>query len=412
MKFFVFLVLIFSFESAMSKSLVGRPRQVDGSLLPQGLWLFGYDSGQSSPVTHIFDGSGELITTQKYFERSLQVSELLKNIEDADEQALAAGAFSAQGLQNNEIAGTVETQIDVKTSSEAFIAGYGISKNLSVLFVAPKVKLRFRAESELKFSQRFQQLVSDLRAQGQHARADKIEETGRTILSSQLKKYNYNPNYISEWEGVPDFYFNFRYANEEMKNLGITFETQLTLPNESNQYTDQFIPLEFFEESPSIAPGVLFKKKFGRTSFDASTAYQIRNSFKKDIRVPESDSSPFSSDKENLRVKYGDEWTTSFQLSHDFSLITPFANISSSQKMSDDYSGKNFAPERYSFLEKDTFQKMVSSTVGISVNLVDEFLAGKFPIPTIFNASYSQVLSGTHVFDNRTFSLNMMVFYQ
>lgn len=412
MKVLSLIFLLFCIQEASAKNLVQRPRQVDGSLLPKGLWLFGYDSGQSTPVTHIYDGSGARITTEKYFERSLKVSELLENIEDSDEQALASGAFEAQGLLQEETAGTVETQIDVKTTSEAFVAGYGITDNFSLLFIAPKVNLKFKAESEIKFSENFQRLVADLRAEGQHSRADEIEKTGKTILSAQLKKYNYSPNYISEWEGIPDFYFNFRYANQKMKDWGLTLETQLTLPNETNQYNDQVIPLDFFEESVSLTPGVYFKKRMGSFSLDASTTYQIRNSFQKNTRIPQDESSPFSSDKEDLMIKYGDEWTNSLQISQDFKWVTPFINISSAQKMSDRYSGQKFSGERYALLEKETFQKMTSSTVGLSFNMVDEFLSGKFPIPTIFNVSYSQVLAGTQVFDSRTLSLNIMVFYQ
>lgn len=399
-------------QISLARSLANRPRLTDGTVLTRGLWMFGYDRGQATPLSNLYDSTGNSKTAQEYYARSLKVSELLENIENSEEQSLAAAAFSAQGLDPSEAAGIVVTDLEVKTASEAFVLGYGVTDSLSILFVAPKVSLQFKTNSELQFSQNFKKLISDLRAQGQNSRADEIERTGKTVLAAQLRKYNYQPGYISEWQGIPDFYFTARFATEKMKTLGLTFDTQISIPNESNIYNDQFIPLDFFEETASIMPALLYKKRFNNTALDLSTSYQFRNSFKKETRVPLNSDSPFSEDKETLTIKYGDEWTNSAQISQRLGIATPFLNLTLTQKMSDRYNGSQFSQERYKHLEKDSFQRMLSSTLGLQLNLVDSFLQKRFPFPGIFTFTFSDVVAGNNVFRSQNYGINFLVFYK
>lgn len=411
--FFTSLVL-FCTAPTWAVSLINRPNQINGEVLPQGLWMAAYDSSQSSTITSQFNGYGDDVSFLKDMTKTLKVADLLENVDDPNERALARAAFGANGLTSSDIAGEVRNDLKLQYSAKTFVLGYGLTKDFTLFFAAPSVRIESTIDSHIDYSKSVKAMIASLKEQGQITRAEEIETKGKNVLEQQFEKYNYDADYISSWEGVPNFYLMGRWAPAPLRERHLSFETTLILPNEHDRYQNQFMPIQLFEESFSAITTVYYSHELlNRLTFSAFTSYQVRTRFHKDVRVPEESDSPFSDDKENVSVKFGDEWSTGFQFSYLISnWATPFTSLTYRQKSSDDYAGEKYAASRYTFLETATSQNMSIVTAGLSLNSVDAFLKSKFLIPMQLTASYSDVLSGKNVFSSEVFALNLMVFYK
>lgn len=373
-----------------------------------------YDSSQSGTITSQFNAYGNDVSFLKDMTKTLNVSDLLDNVEDPNERALARAAFGANGLTANDVAGEVRNDLELQYSAKTFVLGYGLTKDITLFFAAPSVRLETKIESHIDYSTSVKAMISSLKEQGQITRAEEIEAKSKNILEQQFEKYNYDENYISSWEGVPNFYLMGRWAPEPLRKRHLSFETTLIIPNEHDRYQNQFMPIQLFEESMSAIGSLYYSNELlNRLTLSAFTSYQARTRFRKDVRVPEERDSPFSDDRENVRIKFGDEWATGLQLSYLISnWATPFTSLTYRQKSRDSYSGEKYVAERYDYLETATSQNMSVVTAGASLNSVDAFLKSKFLIPMQLTVSYSDVLSGKNVFSSEVFALNVMVFYK
>lgn len=413
-KTYLFICCLFVAQNIWAVGLMNRPSQINGDVLPEGLWMTAYDLSQSSKMTSQFDAYGEDVSFLKDMTKTLDIAELLDNVDDPNERALARAAFGANGLRANDIAGIVKNDLKLQYSSKTFVLGYGVSKDFTLFFAAPSVRVETQIESHIDYSAGIKNMIASLKEQGQITRAEEIETKSKTILEQQFEKYNYDEDYIDSWEGVPNFYLISRWAPPALRKRHLSFETTLVLPNEHDRYQNQFMPMQFFEESVSGIASLYYSKEvLNRLTFAAFTSYQARTRFRKDVRVPEDEDSPFSDDQENLRVKFGDEWATGLQFSYLISnWATPFTGLVYRQKASDQYGGDLYASSRYDYLEKATSQNMTVATAGVTLNSVDAFLKGKFLIPIQVTASYSDVLAGQNVFSSQVFALNFMMFYK
>lgn len=400
-------------QGSLAAGLITRTQSLDGNLLPKGLWMIGYDQGASGAVNSQYSNSGQSQSLVEALRKDLKVKDITKTLKPGLDLGLAKAAFEAYGLSAEDSAGTVVNNLDISYQSETFIFGRGVTDNLSLFFIAPKIRMDVRLNSEVQYSEKVKAMINSLKNQGQHSRAEEIEIKSKNILKEQLQDYGYEDALVSSWEGVPNWVLSARYQTDYLKSKNISFETQLILPNEEDVYQDQFIPVELMEEAPSlIQAAYLGLYQSQRLRWNAFAHYQVRTRFKKQVRVPEV-GEDFAQDKEMLKVRYGNEWhigtQVGFKPNKSFNVFT---NLRFQNKDQDSYAGNQYQRARYAELEEDTDQQQLLAGVGLQMDLVDRFLRNKFPIPLIMTAQYSRSLEGVNSFDNDFYSLNALVFVQ
>lgn len=414
MRTVILALLIAAFSSSShAMSLVTRSQQLTSTLIPKDLWVVSFDLSQSSPIDRQYDANSTVVSFDQHLSRDLTAQEIIENISDPADAFLAAAAFEANNIQPETLAGTIQNNLDIKYTSQTFILGYGVNDNLNFFFIAPRLKIEIGLATQLQYAQSMKNLIADLRAQGQTERAQEIESRENTVLSEQLSKYDYEPSYISKFDGIPNFVLMARYAPSWMKQNRISLDSSVIVPNKHDNYVDQFIPLQLFEDSVSFVQTFNASHSvFERIEANYTAGYQLRTQHRKNMRVPESADSVFSNDKKQVQVKYGDEWMVGAQVSRPTKLLTPFSSISYRQKFSDTYSATNVSSERFKSLIDESEQNLTSLTVGLSISTVDAFLRGRFLIPTQLTLMYSDSLSGKNSFKSQVYTANLMVFYQ
>lgn len=399
--------------SADASSLMGRPQQLTSDLVPHQVWIFNYEYGSSGLINSTYNSRSQSESLASNLSRTLTIADVVKAVADPGERALAEAAFESHGLNGTTQAGTVTNDLNIRFSSQAYVLGYGATEYLSLLFVAPRINVKLDLQTSLAYSPQVNSMIAKLREDGQTTRADEIESKRATVLGDQLSKYNYNPSYINEYDGVPSFNFVARSANRWMRKRQISTETMLTIPNKQDRYIDQFTPLEFFEDSISFTQSLNASYDvIERFRLTGVTSYRLRTPYKRDMRVPESSDINFSNDKRSVRGKDGDEWSVGAQLSRPTKFLTPFAGVLYRQKFSDRFQSDGIDSSRFDSLTKFSAQDLTTMTLGAHINTIDLFMREKFVIPIQVGAMYSKTLAGRNAFESEVFAANFMVFYK
>ncbi len=408
----VFLLFILPFE-LFAKGLVALPQRLSSQLLPRGLWMFSYNMASSSTVDSQFNSDGDVTSFRSHLSRDLQVEDVLKSMNEDFEKNLAEAAFQSYDIKNQDFAGTVVNDLKIKYSSQTPVMGYGLTDSINIFFIAPRISFETEIRTRLHYSEAILNMVRELQENGEHSRAAEILENQEGVLSRLLAQYDYEPDYVSRYEGVPQFHLLTRYASESMKSLGLLSETTLIIPNESNQFADQFTPLEIFEESPSLIQTLSFSQNLGvQWQYSGLISYQLRTPHERSIRVPLDSETSFSGDKRSTEIRYGDETTLGLQVSRPDKVFTPFLNVLFKHKQEDRYSSAGISSDRFDSLTNGSEQTLTTGTLGLSINTVDLFLRNRFLIPFEMTILGSQALSGRNSFKASVLSLNVMVFYQ
>lgn len=410
--FSVIVALIFA-AHADASSLMGRPQQLSSDLVPYQVWIFNFEYGSSNVISNTFNGKSQSESLSANLSKTLTVAEVVKAVDDPVERALAEAAFESHGLTSQTQAGTVTNDLKIRYSSQAYVLGYGATEYLSVFFVAPRINVKIDLETSLAYSTEVNGMIAKLREDGQHTRADEIEQKRATVLGDQLAKYNYDPNYISQYEGIPSFNFVARTANKWMRKRAVSLETMLTIPNKQDRYINQFTPLEFFEDSVSVTQSLNSSiNLFERVNLTGVTSYRLRTPYRREMRVPESSDINFSNDKRSVTGKDGDEWSVGTQISRPTKFLTPFAGVIYRQKFKDRFASAGVDASRFNSLTEKSAQDLTTVTFGAHVNTIDLFMRKKFVIPIQVGAMYSKTVAGRNAFESEVMAANFMVFYK
>lgn len=411
--FFSFVLCSLGFNSQASASLMGRPQHLSTGLLPAKVWIVSFEYGASSPINRTYNSNSQSESLSASLSKTLTIADVVNGITDPTERGLSEAAFEKYGLKPSTQAGTVTNDLNIRYSSQAYVLGYGAAEFLSVFFVAPKINVKLDLETSLEYSADVNRMVAKLREEGQITRADAIEQKRATVLGDQLSNYNYDPNYISEYEGIPSFHLVARAANKWMRRNGFSSETMLTIPNKQDRYVDQFTPLEFFEESLSVTQSLKYSLQlFDQVQFDNSVSYRLRTPYEREMRVPESSEIAFSNDKRSVSGKDGDEWSIGTQISRPTSFLTPFAGVIHTQKFRDQYEAAEVEPSRFDSLTGKSAQALSVMTFGANFNTIEMFSREKFILPLQLGLMYSKTIGGTNTFENEVYAANLMVFYR
>ena len=399
---------------ALAIGIMNRPMPVEGDLLPSDLWMVVYDYGWSGPNDQKFLDNSQSSDFSNSLSRKLSIQDLLNGMNSDQEKGIAKSAFAAYGLSEADAAGTVQNAVNIRYSSQTLVIGRGINKNLSLFLAAPQVSLNIDLSTKLDYQAEIKNMIASLRAQGQNSKADELENQEKNPLATQFEKYNYDSSYISGWKGVPQIYLMARYRLADWTSDAFSYETMLTLPTEKDKYSSQFVPLDFFEESPSLTQKLFYTAySSDRYKLSGQMSYKYRTEFQKNIRIPKNSKGDFSADQENLGVRYGDEFNMGGQYDISYKKWGKFfTHLNWVHKFKDQYQGSEYSNDRYALLESETEQKMLLAGGGLQLNTIDAFLKNQFMIPMVATVQYSKVLTGKNVFDNEVYGMSLMVFYQ
>ena len=411
----IFFLALFS-STAYATSLVNRYVYLSTNVLPNEVWSFGISRGQSFGVgSGGFSADGQKISNQQFFSKNVSYSNLLDEIKDPLERALANAAFNVYSRDKNSVAGKVVNDVEVAQSSNAYILGRGFGEKSSLFLIFPVVTIKTKFNSHFEQGESLLTLARQLQSEGQYRQAQEIIEKSGNALRKSLDENGYNPSYPSELTSLANIHVNYRYQAANFDRLKITTDSFLVIPAGKKYNLDEFLYFKINEEQYSIKQNATFQF-IPSNSFSvlSSAYYHKRFSFKQARRIPKNITSPISSDIDpNTKLKFGDSYGATAQLNYSPSPSYVFyIGQSIELKEKDKVGGPIFESSRYSYLEQNTEQSLGITYAGISVNTIQNFLSKNFPAPLDLNLQYSLSNSGKNTINNQSLTMNLMVFYK
>ena len=415
MRQLVFLIVLIP-SLAQATGLVNRYQYLNSRTLPQGVWTFAFNRGQSlSRGEGSFGSGGQRLSNQDFFSRDISYGHLLDEINDPVERELAGAAFSAYERQGTENAGRVINDVNVDQKSDTYVIGRGLTEKASLLIIFPIVTIRTSFNTRFVNSDSMNRFTSQLRSEGQNQRADEIVQKSQSALRERLSENGYRTSYPTEFTTLANIFIDYRYQAVAKKKFDLATDTIAVVPAGEKSDEDDFIYLRVNEEQYSLRQAITagYHPSY-KVSLFGSTYYHKRFAFEKERRIPVNEISPLSQDiDKNTRVQYGDTLGASLQANYIASeTFTFYVGRSQEVKQRDQYSGSQYASERYNYLEKGTSQQLSLNYAGVAINTIRSFLDQKFPIPVDLNLQYSVASSGQNAFSNEAVALQMMVFYK
>lgn len=411
----VFFALLFT-EGVFATSLVNRFQYLVSDVLPDEVWTFAWNRGQSlGSGNTAFGPNGSEISSTSYFSRDLTYAHLLDEVNDPLERELAAAAFDAYGNSPEGNAGRVVNDVSVTTRSDTYVLGRGLGRSHSLMMIFPVVTLETSFKSRFEHSASLLAMARALEEEGQSQRAAEILEKSQNALSERLSDNGYRPSYPGSLTTLANIHLSHRYQALRNKSLELALDSTLVIPAGEKSDVDDFLYLRINEEQYSYRQGVtLGYSPRPWVSFLTGAYYHKRFPFSRARRIPRNNTSPLSSEIDpETRMQYGDTYGVSLQTNLSVLETTRFYfGGSFERKDRDEVSGKRFESGRYEYLASRTAQDLGVYYGGISHNTIQSFLRKSFPIPVEGNLQYAVAASGRNTFRNEMVSLNLMVFYK
>lgn len=182
----IFFLALFS-STAYATSLVNRYIYLSTNVLPNEVWSFGISRGQSFGVgSGGFSADGQKISNQQFFSKNVSYSNLLDEIKDPLERALANAAFNVYSRDKNSVAGKVVNDVEVAQSSNAYILGRGFGEKSSLFLIFPVVTIKTKFNSHFEQGESLLTLARQLQSEGQYRQAQEIIEKSGNALRKSL----------------------------------------------------------------------------------------------------------------------------------------------------------------------------------------------------------------------------------
>lgn len=409
-----FIILASSIVQATP--LAGRFTFLNSASMPKDVWVFGSNISQNSVTSgKIYNDQGKLVSNQNYFSRDITFKGLIEEIEDSFEKDLAAAAFKAYGKDENELAGSVINDVDVKASANTFVFGRGLSDRADFLVIFPLVTINTKFNSRFELSPALKGLVSELRAEGQFSRAEEILTKESNALHEKLKDAGYETRYPSEITTLANIYLNYRYQAVRKTKLFMVLDSFFVIPAGETFDDNEFLDLRINEEQYSFKQAVTLGYSPNK-SFETlmGAYYHKRFPFYKEKRIPINANGMISSDLDNnVRVQYGDSYGATLQLNYlPSSNLKLYVGQTLEYRNSDSYQGNDYASYRYDLLEDQTEQRLGEAFVGVQFNTISLFLKKKFLLPLDLNLQYNRTNLGKNTLFSETIALNLLGFYK
>lgn len=397
------LALAFSLLSA-SVALAGgglfTPISMDSAaVMPKGVRNLRL-SGFTTQVTDVYTGSGTVAPTAYAFNKPVTLAKLISSRPDAQERGLLTGGLKAEGYDSSMVVGDSRGLVNARITSEIPVFAYGLTDKTTFGAGIPIVNSYSHVDTGWVANAAFQKMVTTLQGRGYEPKLMQLKSLLQNVVTTQLDGYGYKPIQDEKHTDIGDLNMGLKEQVFKNDDVAVAISQKLVLPTGRMPDVDKVVDL---------APGD------GHVSFGLSTAadfraaswltitpsagylYQIEST--QAVRVPRTGDELASPDKDpSVRVKRGDIMSTALALKFPIAdIVTPAVAYSLQYKNPDSYMGGAFAPERYHYLEVDTWQNMQALQFALTGSTIELFKREKFPVPLEGTLAFAHVLSGANV---------------
>ncbi len=322
---------------------------------------------------------------------SQSIFEQIKSINQAAYDEFSLGQFEAQGHAN----------VEVKGAGLAF----GITNRLTAYGAFPFYDARVDLQMKQTGSSNLASVAAKLDKTGNSAQADMIETiatqfaniniTGETVQSAVVNGYNYKP--LGNWQaqGPGDFELGVIYRLTDWEFSGLALSGGVVLPTGREDDPDMLQDFAFGDGQTDLflefGGGIRIPET--RLSFDSYVRYTYQFAHNRRLRLPESESFPYSSQEAIFYEKLGNmlnfETTASYQFTRWFGVSSAYLESYRPQTQYDSpYEMAN------SIYAENTERREQFIKVGTHFSTVPLYKSGDFFLPFAANITAQKMIGG------------------
>lgn len=366
--------------------------------------------GFTTQVTDKFDGYGSIVPSANAFNRSVTLSKLISSRPDAFERGQLKGGLKAEGYDSSMVVGDARGLVNARITSQIPVLAYGITDKVTFGMGLPIVSSYSHVDTGWIANQGFQNMVDDLQKRGYEPKLLALKALLNDVVATQIASYGYKPLEDEKHTDIGDLNVGFKEQIYKSDDVAVAVAQKLVVPTGRTPDVDKVVDLA--PGDGHFALGLSTAADFRAADWltvtpSAGYLYQFENT--QAARIPRTSDESISPDTDpSVRVKRGDIMSSALALKFPVTeVLTPAVAYSLQYKNADSYEGGAYSPERYRFLENDTWQSLQTAQVALTASTIALFKKQKFPLPLEATLAWAHVIDGRNVgkFDVAIFDL-------
>ena len=357
-------------------------------------------TGFTTEIGTKYDTYGSMVPLANGFNKKVTWGELIDSQPAGFERGKFVGGLESMGIGMDQEAGDARGIVDVRLTTTVPVLAYGITEKITLGIGLPIVYTNLNVSTGWQASPAFEAQLATLSNNGFHNRVLSYRDQLNNVVATKLSNYKYElPQNESRTE-IGDLNVGGKYQIYKDMRWQAALAPKIVVPTGRTANVNKIVDPAPGDGQPDFGlGGVVEYSPHAKVSFYGSTSYTYQVASTKAKRVPISPNETATPDIDHtIQEKIGDIMTAGLGLRWKAAELVSFGlGGHYLYKPEDQYSGSRYPTHRYAWMSKDTEQKMVAGTLGLTFSTIPLFLAKKFPVPLEASVNLSRVFSGQNV---------------
>jgi hypothetical protein len=385
----------------------------NAKVLPQGVRNLSY-KGALIDGNQKYSDTGSIVSLAEPLQKNISFQELMDGKTDPTEKGAILQAMNSIGANPSDTFGQTQGQVNVEAMAHLTVFAWGITPKLTlgtaitVLQSSVNVSVGMNQQNTALY----QKMISALEDKGASKKAAEFDTKMTNPINAKAVEYNYKPIEDENKTELGDVRFVLKYLTLEKNEHRLTLQGETTLPTGTENDPDKLVTVASGDGQADVGASILYDYLItDYITSSTSLGHTVQLKDQRKMRIPEREASKVTPDTDgNTSRNLGDvsyiQTSVNYQKNYTFGLGYSFQ-----QKGKDEYSGTLYDAERYSWLSKETEQKMHSMLVSLGYETLTAFRNKKFPVPISVSLTHSRILNGKNVVKDPITALDFSLFF-
>ena len=359
------------------------------------------------------NGQGNPTPLGESMNRSIRWDDMLKEVSASDQKLLKSSMFSA-GVDPAGGPGSTTGSVQVKTNNQVLITNIGIAERWMLSVALPIIQASINVDTGFVKTSEGQRWINQVCTQSVEE-CNLASQNLNYAVDQTLNKLGYQPLASKSFSALGDLVLMGRYHMNKFGPHEFTLRNTLILPTGRSANIDSLLDIPTGGGRYQVGSALLYDHELTpEIRFNSYGGFNLLLPSHAEKRVPLSDNSPLSADKELLtrNMSYLFSLGTSVQAKL-FSAAILGAAYNFQYLTATHYSGgTQFGSDRYAFLDNlSPDQQLHSMMLSIGFSSIDWFLEKKFIYPFQAHLLYSRPIGGRNVAQADIVACEVMAFF-
>jgi hypothetical protein len=370
--------------------------------------------GFTTQVSMKYDGSSSIVPVGQGFNKTVTTGELLDSQPAGFERDKLKGGLRSYGFGMDEKAGTAYGVVNSRITTTAPTVAYGLTDQLTVAAVVPIFFTHTNVRTGWEVDPAWEAKIGQLGPRGFANKLIAFRDQLQNVVNAKIAGAGYKPLEDRRLTELGDVVLGAKYQFAKGSRYAAAISPRLVLPTGRVADVDRLVDVApgWGTVNAGLAAVYDYSPKAGVT-VTPSVSYLYPFAVKRAARVPVSINETLTPDVDrDVTVKSGD--LMSANLAARFQVeeaVTVGAGYSFQYKLADSFEGSAYSAERYSYLSKDTEQRLHAAQFSLTYSSIPAFRKKQVALPIEATLGLSNVIAGTNVNKASLVSFDLAAFF-